>query len=384
MPVDPSDGERLARGVSPLVGAAEVSLIRLLTQAIADEDDGSGGWAAEDRERWANVKLSRLRFLRAQVEAGAATLARELETFAVEAVRQAYDHGAGLALADVETMGETAPRTLDDVRRGVPLMPPTLPADAAALSARFRAVELVTSRVVVAAYADAVAAGAAGVLSGADTRRRGSQRVLDTLARRGVTGFTDTSGRRWALDSYAEMSVRTVTGQAAVDGHVQTLQQAGLDLVQVSDSPRECPLCRPWEGKVLSLSGATGAVIGRSVTTGERTVTRVDGTLADARAAGLQHPNCGHRVTAYLPGASTPRPTAPDPQAYADSQRQRALERHVRAWKRREAAALDPVVQRAARAKVRAWQSAVAEHVETTGGKRLRYRESPLRVPSAP
>lgn len=122
--------------------------------------------------------------------------------------------------------------------------------------------------------------------------------------------------------------------------------------------------CRPWEGKVLSLSG----------------VPRVDGvtvagTLDQARAAGLLHPGCRHEIGAYLPGfTKVPTDTA-DHDGYEDRQHLRYLERGVRAWKRREAVALDPQAKAHARAKVRQWQARIREHVDTTSAKRQPFRE---------
>ena len=171
------------------------------------------------------------------------------------------------------------------------------------------------------------------------------------------------------------MAVRTTTGQAAVAGHVAQLGAAGVDLVVVSDSPRECPLCRPWEGKVLSLSGQVGAVILPSVTDGPPVTVTVAGTLAEAKRAGLQHPNCTHRVTAYLPGATKLDAAQHDAAGYRAKQRQRALERKVREWKRRENLALTDEARARARGKVRDWQAALREHVDTNDLKRLRYRE---------
>lgn len=123
--------------------------------------------------------------------------------------------------------------------------------------------------------------------------------------------------------------------------------------------------CRPWEGKVLSLSGAP-----------RLDGVPVAGTLDQAQASGLLHPGCRHTIGAYLPGfTKLPTDTA-DPDGYEDRQHLRYLERGVRAWKRREAVALDPQAKAHARAKVRQWQARIREHVEETGTKRQPFRES--------
>ncbi|ASU77991.1 hypothetical protein CDG81_06355 [Actinopolyspora erythraea] len=92
------------------------------------------------------------------------------------------------------------------------------------------------------------------------------------------------------------------------------------------------------------------------------------------RAAGLFHPNCRHRSSMYVPGV-TPRPTstrAPDDDA---RQHLRYLERQVRAWKKREAAALSEAAATRARSKIRESQARIRGHVDSTPTKRQRARE---------
>jgi len=81
-----------------------------------------------------------------------------------------------------------------------------------------------------------------------------------------------------------------------------------------------------------------------------------------------------HRLVAYLPGATKVKATK-SPDGYDAKQRQRAIERHVRAWKRREQLALTDEAAAKARRKVRAWQGALREHVDANDLKRLRHRE---------
>ncbi|MGH9251720.1 MAG: phage minor capsid protein, partial [Acidimicrobiales bacterium] len=151
----------------------------------------------------------------------------------------------------------------------------------------------------------------------------------------------------------------------------------GRDLVIVSDAPEECPLCRPWEGKVLSTTGSTpaGAVVGG------RTVA---GTLDRARGEGLFHPNCRHSVGAWVPGITMgpPGPSS-DPEGNRLRNRQRALERNVRAAKRRLAAVEpfnDPVLTRRARGQVAGAQANVRAFVNQHNRKRLYYREQPAMI----
>lgn len=94
--------------------------------------------------------------------------------------------------------------------------------------------------------------------------------------RRGVTGFTDVSGRDWSLSAYVEMSVRTATMRAYNDSHLQVMQASGIELFTVSDDGHPCPLCFPWQNRVLSVEPDPRAVA----------------TIDAATEGGLFHPNC--------------------------------------------------------------------------------------------
>lgn len=222
-------------------------------------------------------------------------------------------------------------------------------------------------------YRQVVADAEMHVATGTLTRRDAVASIMDRLLARGIDRFVDSTGRRWHLDSYVRMASRTAGGQAAVDGQLTTMVAAGRDLVLISDSPRECELCRPWEGKVLSISGASvGQTVGG---------VSVSGSLGQARSAGLWHPNCTHRADPYAPGLTRRvRPTS-DPGGYAAQQQLRQYERQVRELKRRLSVAGelgDPMMQRKLRVSIRNVGARINQHTDETGLLRRRDREQPL------
>jgi hypothetical protein len=227
-------------------------------------------------------------------------------------------------------------------------------------------------------YRTVVAQAAAAPALGAQTRRQAAQTAFDRFADRGVTGFVDKAGRSWDMRSYVEMASRSVLGRAAVEAHTDRLGAAGVDLVLVSQAPEECPLCRPWERKILARTGAPGKreiTVEHATEDGEMVTVEVAGSLPEARAAGLFHCNCRHNTSAYLPGVSK----IPEPQesrgTYEQSQQQRYLERQVRRWKRRAAAGLDDDAKKKANASVRAYQKRIRELTAETGLPRKSRRE---------
>jgi hypothetical protein len=106
-------------------------------------------------------------------------------------------------------------------------------------------------------YFKIIARAAALQTTGAITRREATQRAVYAFADEGIASFIDKRGRKWGMAEYAEMATRTAVIRSYVQGKVDRFKADGRDLVIVSNSPEECNLCRPWEGKILSLSGTS-------------------------------------------------------------------------------------------------------------------------------
>lgn len=219
-----------------------------------------------------------------------------------------------------------------------------------------------------------IAADAAGfTTTGAMTVAQATQRAFTRMARDGMGFFVDDAGRKWGLDTYANMAVRTATTRALLAGHTDTMLDRGVDLVVVSSHPRPAPVCAPYERKVLSLTGKYPRGTHRI---GDNIV-RVEATLREAEARGLHHPNCKHRHSAYVPGITRTTTPEPDPnhEGYKATQKQRRLEREIRASKRMEEAALTEQARMDARQRTRTYQAKLRDHITEHNLPRYRHRE---------
>lgn len=174
------------------------------------------------------------------------------------------------------------------------------------------------------------------------------QRELNRAAD-GLTAFR-TGGRAWTAPGYVRQAVSHQAGQAVMDGWFAAIRDEGRDLVIVPEKPTNCPKCAPWVGKVLSISGGDPQ----------------HASVAEARAAGLWHPNCAHEAEQWFPGYQykpvpfTIRRTREV--LYEAAQRERAIERTLRQWRQREAAALDDVARARAARKVKQWAAELRKH----------------------
>lgn len=373
MPASPDMAYDLARAVAVLYEDAELALLDKLQRALA---------AGIDSPHWASLKLASIGSLRAAVEEVSHALMQDADGAIGRAVVEAYWRGGQAAVAELGALPEglrhAAARALPNA--------PSVDRLAASAVRDTRPVYARITRAVIDIYHQIVNRVSSPVLLGGLTRRQASQRALDQFAARGITSFTDTAGRNWQMASYAEMAVRSITGRAAIEGHTDRLEQLGQGLVIVSDSPLNCPLCEPWEGEILTISGDAGpqalrmedmSAERRLLRAPETVAVHVAGSLMEARAAGLFHPNCRHNISAYLPGITTRPESPPHPQGatYEDTQRQRYLERQVRAYKRRAAVAMDDAARRKANATVREYQGRIRQLTAETGLRRKSSRE---------
>lgn len=358
MPVSRQDTATLARIISGRYQDAEYRLLLLIARHLS-----AGG----DAPDWAEAKLAELQLFQRRAQAIIKAAQGEAVGELVQVLTRAYLRGAAAATGDLVDLGRTSDLPLRQAEREVAAL-------VSAMTGQLERLALPILRGASDVYTAVIARAVSGTLTGTATRLQDAEQALAEFASRGVAAFTDTAGRQWSMASYTEMATRSATMQAAVQGHLDRLEDAGIPLIQVSDSSRECPRCRPWEGKILS-RGPVSALM-PDVTTGRMVAIQVDGTLDQAVAAGLFHPNCTHSVSGYLPGASKAGQATANAEGYAEKVRQRELERHVRSWKRREVAALTPEGKRKAAGKVRVWQRELKAHTDATGLPRKRNRES--------
>lgn len=355
--ISPDDASDLSAEAADAYAQAELSLIGRIARFLLVGIDADQ-WE-QDRRNGAGV----LRRIVGQMLGGLFRRGRSAaEKAAIEAERR------GVAKAD-EELGTEAPskptghhasKAMDRIGKDL------------------GAVEQAVIRNSMDAYHRIITQVSTAVTEGTATRRSAAARALAKFADAGITGFVDKAGRRWELASYVEMAVRTHVANAMIEAHSQRLQDAGIRLVIVSDAPYECKLCKPWEGKVLSLDGPTGeheVTVRRADGQGTTTV-RVVGTLAEARGDGLFHPNCRHTASAYLPGA-TRKSVKPDTHGvtYADTQKQRYLERQARKWDRRRKAAINDIDRAKADAAFKGYRQRIRQHVAATGLSRKTHRE---------
>jgi hypothetical protein len=356
MAIRPDDAAVLSKAVRELFVEAETLLLQRVARALA---------SGRDSPAWVDEKLLGIQALRRQVDGILADLAANVPGAVERAVGIAYNRGIATAGAELTAAGlpHGAFGEVQPTSAVAALVSETL--------ARTDPMSFQIRRAVADVYQRVVTEVAAQTTLGTVTRREASQMILQRLAKQGVTGFRDVAGRNWNMASYAEMAARSSTANAMLQGHTDRIQELGVDTVIVSNAPEECKICRPYEGKVLSLSGRTTGRLKDGKT--------VVASLAQAKSDGLYHNNCRHSHSIYLPGITKgPGTDLADPAGDALRQTQRAYERRIRELKRQDAIASEFGGPQAAqaRAKLNTKRAEFKGWREENDRKDLAYRTS--------
>lgn len=227
-------------------------------------------------------------------------------------------------------------------------------------------------------YRTLIAGHVPNVLLGVDGKLDAQRKAVASWLAQGIPAFEDRTGRQWSTGAYVEMATRTAVNRAFIDAGHARMEQAGVTLVSIMVGAAACQKCARWAGKILSTTGQEGDVVLPNALTGDPMTIHIDGTLAQARSAGWNHPNCRCQTVAYLAGLPIPvKATTYNPDLERATQRQRALERRLRQQKRELALSPEEAQQRALRAEIRGTQAELRAHIAEHDLPRMSWREQP-------
>lgn len=211
--------------------------------------------------------------------------------------------------------------------------------------------------------------------SGAFSFDKAAEDCVRELARSGLRMIDYASGRSYNLDTAARMCLRTSSGQLAARISMKHCDDTGTDLVEVDAHWGARPEHAEWQGKIYSRSGKDKRYPDFAV-------------CGYGEATGLCGPNCRHNFYPFFDGISTPNAWEPEPRPkdyneksynyYDATQRQRQLERDIRATKREiEATRAMGGDSKALEAKQRAQ---IKKYHEFSSAMDIRAKDNRLRV----
>ena len=167
---------------------------------------------------------------------------------------------------------------------------------------------------------------------GAESRVQALSRTVKQLAEEGITGYIDRGGHHWSPEAYMNMDIRTTVHNTYVQAQRERASEYGVDTFQITSHAGARPLCAPYQGKFYSWDGSSGIL--HDLYGNEHPYESIYNT-SYGEPAGIFGINCGHDPVTFVDGYNIPRyepTTDPEQNAkeYAESQKQRQLERNVR------------------------------------------------------
>ena len=178
--------------------------------------------------------------------------------------------------------------------------------------------------------------GSMSVVSGTESLQEATRRTLERLAVKGIPGFIDKAGREWSPEAYVKMDLRSTMGNTARAAQDARCDRYGISLIEVSSHMGARPKCAPYQGRIFSRDGSAGTtndLEGRPLPYSPLSQTSY------GEPDGLFGINCGHQQYPFIPGVSMrtyyPYPEEQNAERYQQTQQQRAMERKIRADKRK-------------------------------------------------
>lgn len=196
--------------------------------------------------------------------------------------------------------------------------------------------------------------------SGALTYEKAVDMATSDFLKKGINCITYSNGAVHNIVSYADMAVRTASKRAYLMGEGQKRQEWGVSTVILNKRFNACPLCMPFEGKVLIDDVWSGG-------------SSKDGPyplMSSAMAAGLYHPNCKDKHSTYFEGISS----KPESRYYEEKPviKERQLienklnhaKRQAKSYNRLAKNSLDAENQETYRARATEWRGKVKQYRE--------------------
>lgn len=171
------------------------------------------------------------------------------------------------------------------------------------------------------------------VISGGFTREQALRQLTNDLGKKGIDQVTY-SGRKMELEAAARMCVSTGLNRTSAEMQLKRMDEMGTNLVEISAHAGARPTHAEWQGQIFAVGG------------GHDKYDNFEDATDYGAVDGLCGANCYHTFWPYIEGYSTrsfsyfdqnrrygPRQLTNN-EMYKESQKQRELERNIRAAKR--------------------------------------------------
>jgi Phage minor capsid protein 2 len=218
-------------------------------------------------------------------------------------------------------------------------------------------------------YKDIVNKSSMDVANGFITGEQAIRKSIRQWANQGVPALIRKDGAKLSPEGYVRTVMVSTTNNVVNAAQDVRMEEYGVDLVEVTSHIGARPKCAPFQGRIFSISGKDKKYPPLAMT-------------SMGQPDGLFGINCGHDKYPFIEGVSQqryfPYPDDQNKEVYDESQKQRYLERQIRAAKRQQhmyEQAGDQAAAQQAKQLVRARQKKMREFIKDTGRTRRSGRE---------
>lgn len=184
-------------------------------------------------------------------------------------------------------------------------------------------------------FLDMLGRAAGKTVTGTESLTAAVSTCLKDMAQKGIPAFIDKSGRKWTPEAYVNMCVRTTASNVGTQAMFERMKDYKSRIIEVSSHSGARPKCAKDQGKLYDLDNGSGYVEDAN---GKKIRYYPFSSTSYGKPDGLFGINCRHKMYPFVPKCSTqkyfPYDEEENAAEYKRVQKQRQLERNVRAAKR--------------------------------------------------
>ncbi len=230
-------------------------------------------------------------------------------------------------------------------------------------------------------FIDIISKAAGKDITEVETRTAAVSQCLKEIAEKGIPAFVDKGGREWTPEAYVNMCVRATAKNTESKALFERMKDYDTSLIEVTSHLGARPKCSKDQGKIFDLNNGSGFVEDLD---GKKVQYFPWSSSSYGAPDGILGINCQHHAYPFFPGYSLqsyfPYDQAENDEEYRKLQKQRELERRVRASKR-ECAMLkngDPEMFKKASVRLKERTKCLEDYCEANGFTNQKERTSVL------
>ena len=184
-------------------------------------------------------------------------------------------------------------------------------------------------------FLDSLNKAAGKTVTGTESLTAAVSQCLKEMADKGIPAFVDRAGREWTPEAYVNMCVRATVKNTESKALFERMKDYRTHFIEITSHLGARPKCALDQGRIFDLDNTSGTIEDGNGNTVQYSAWS---SSSYGKPDGILGINCGHFAYPFTPGQSPqryfPKSKEENDKRYKEIQKQRELERAVRASKR--------------------------------------------------